>query len=230
MADSLASALAELQTKLPEISKSKRADVRSDKGNYSYTYADLADVTKAVMPVMGPLGLSFTSRPTLTADGRFVLAYSLLHASGDAQSGEYPLPSAGSPQAIGSAITYARRYALCAVTGAVADEDDDGAKAEAEHRTRSRRKQREPEGPAEQAEPAKPDPEMVVLFDAFAEEIRTAKSQEDLTATGANVRAAVNKGELTKVLYDQLARQAAAKRAEFNGAQQQADIALGGGP
>lgn len=215
----LAAALAELQSKLPEITKSKTAHVKSEKGNYSYTYADLAEVTKALLPAMGPLGLSFVAKPTFTDDGRFVLAYALLHSCGDRESGEYPLPTAGSPQAIGSAITYARRYALCAVTGAVADEDDDGKAAEAEHKPQTRRRGRreEPTESFDDAAPVKPDQEMVVLFDAFADEISKAKSQDDLTATGANVHMAMKKGEITRVLYDQLARLGAKRRAEING-------------
>lgn len=39
----------------------------------------------------------------------------------------FPIPPKGSPQQIGSAITYARRYTLCALLQIVtADEDDDG--------------------------------------------------------------------------------------------------------
>jgi hypothetical protein len=57
-----------------------------------------------------------------------VLAYAVLHESGEERSGEYPLPDPTSarPQDIGSAITYARRYSFCAVTGLVTEEDDDG--------------------------------------------------------------------------------------------------------
>jgi hypothetical protein len=37
-----------------------------------------------------------------------------------------PIGTNKTPQAFGSAITYARRYALCSFLGIVADEDDDG--------------------------------------------------------------------------------------------------------
>lgn len=41
--------------------------------------------------------------------------------------GDFPIPAKGSPQQIGSAITYARRYTLCSLLQIVtADEDDDG--------------------------------------------------------------------------------------------------------
>lgn len=128
---SLAQALAILQTKLPKVEKSQTAEVKTDKAKYSYSYADLAQITRVLMPILGDLGLSFIAKPTVTDDGRVVLAYKLLHVCGDAEEGRYPLPSSGTPQAMGSAITYARRYCLCAVTGVAPEDDDDGAAAEA---------------------------------------------------------------------------------------------------
>jgi ERF superfamily len=125
---SLAEALAALQRRLPDVRKGETATVRSDKGVYSYRYASLADISAAVLPLLGELGLSFTCRPTLAGD-RFVLAYRLLHISGEALDGEYPLPSTGTPQQLGSALTYARRYCLSALVGLAPDEDDDGAAA-----------------------------------------------------------------------------------------------------
>lgn len=140
---SLAQALAILQTRLPKIEKSQKADVPTKNGgSYSYNYADLAQITRLLMPILGDLGLSFIAKPTTTTDGRFVLAYRLLHTSGESEDGEYPLPSGSSPQAIGSAITYARRYCLCAVTGVAPEDDDDGAAAQAEaERNRSNGRQ-----------------------------------------------------------------------------------------
>lgn len=150
---SLFAALALLQTKLPEIRKTQTAEVETNKGrNYSYTYANLAGISAQIMPLLGDLGLSFIAKPTFSGD-RFVLAYSLLHTSGEREDGEYPLPTSGTPQAIGSAITYGRRYCLCAVTGVAPEDDDDGAAAEAEAETqrgtaRRSRQTRAPQGAA----------------------------------------------------------------------------------
>jgi hypothetical protein len=127
--DTLFAALASVQAQLPKIGKGQTADT----GKYTYRYADLADVSQEILPRLGAAGLAFTSRPTIL-DGQFVLAYSLVHFSGEREDGIYPLPSSGTPQQIGSAITYARRYCLCAVTGVAPDsDDDDGAAAEAGH-------------------------------------------------------------------------------------------------
>jgi ERF superfamily len=136
MPKTLFEALAAFQATLPKIAKGETAKIPGRNGNqgYTYQYADLADVSQAVLPRLGTVGLAFMSRPTMQ-DGNLVLAYSLVHASGESESGIYPLPSEGSPQTIGSAITYARRYCLCAVTGVFPDgDDDDAAAAETSYR------------------------------------------------------------------------------------------------
>jgi hypothetical protein len=140
---SLAAALALLQTQLPPIAKTSKAQY----GNY----ADLADVSKDLLPVMGNLGLSFSARPTWVQrdDGsrEFVLAYKLRHVSGESDEGEYPLVAADKQvnhQQLGGAITYGRRYALCAITGAVADDDDDGQQAAAAGPVGQKRAARQP--------------------------------------------------------------------------------------
>lgn len=128
----LAKALAALQTDLPELRKGETAEVLTKSGGkYSYSYADLADCSKVIMPKLGAVGLSFSSKPTIV-DGQFVLVYTLRHSAGEADQGIYPLPdpTRHSPQEIGSAITYGRRYSLCAITGlAPGGDDDDGAAA-----------------------------------------------------------------------------------------------------
>jgi hypothetical protein len=58
-----------------------------------------------------------------------ILTTILRHVSGEAIETEYPvLADYSSPQKIGSAMTYARRYSLMALVG-VAPEDDDGNEA-----------------------------------------------------------------------------------------------------
>lgn len=121
---SLAAALVQLQAALPRI-------VKDTPGQYG-KYANLASIHALVLPLLAPLGLYWVCMPTLNADGQFVLAYCLSHVDqGSPLTGEYPLGT-GTAQQLGSAITYARRYTLCAVLGLVADEDDDGQAATAE--------------------------------------------------------------------------------------------------
>jgi hypothetical protein len=136
----LAEALARLQAQMPRVAKEHTANVQTKTGgNYKYAYADLTDCSAALYPVMAPLGLSFTARPGMM-DGSFVLDYTLMHVSGDTIRGAYPLPDPDrlGPQDLGKAITYARRYALCAVTGLAPGGDDDDAQS-AQHAQKPRK-------------------------------------------------------------------------------------------
>lgn len=123
-ASPLAAALAAVQQELPAVHKDNPVNT----GTFQYSYADLAAVSAAVLPLLGRNGLAFASFPTLTPEGKFVLRYELLHKDGESRSGLYPL-AGGNAQAVGSSITYARRYCLCAVTGIAPDDDDDAAAA-----------------------------------------------------------------------------------------------------
>lgn len=147
----LNAALAAVQRDLPRIDKGKTAEVPTKAGGkYTYTYADLADVSAQILPLLGAHGLSFTTWPTLTGN-RFVLRYELLHESGESKGGEYPLPSDAGAQALGSAITYARRYTLCAVTGVAPDDDDDAAAADVKRQAEQAAERAEYEKEREQA-------------------------------------------------------------------------------
>jgi hypothetical protein len=124
--DSLAAALAAFQDEIPPVHKGKTADT----GKYSYKYADLADVAAAAYPVLARHGLSFTARPQHVDGIGFVLYGVLRHTSGETDEGFLPIIGRDA-QAIGSSLTYNRRYLLGCMTGIVTDEDDDGARAKA---------------------------------------------------------------------------------------------------
>lgn len=115
---SLAAALAAFQADLPKVHKG------SSNTHFKSKYAALEDIALVVLPALAAQGLAWITRPTQD-DGALVLAYELRHESGESISGAYPLGS-GNHQQLGSAITYARRYCLSAVTGIAPDGDDDG--------------------------------------------------------------------------------------------------------
>jgi hypothetical protein len=192
---SLAQALAAFQLELPRLGKSSTADA----GTYKYRYADLAEVSTLVLPLLAKQGLSFSSKPTIDESGRFVLAYVLRHTSGDEDSGSYPLPTA-SPQQVGSAITYARRYVLCAVTGIAPDEDDDG-QAAAQTSVKAQR----------YWDPVEQD----VLRTGWEAEIADAKTAEDIAAIGQRV---LKSTDLSPNTVAHLRNAAATRKAELNGA------------
>src|SRR3546814_204818 len=115
---------------MPVVPKSHTAKVKTKSGSdYSYTYADLADVTEAAMPLLSKHGLSYTAEPDVTERG-MALRGVLMHSSGEERHGTLPL-SGATPQELGSSITYMRRYLLGCLTGIVTDDDDDGRIAQA---------------------------------------------------------------------------------------------------
>lgn len=125
----LAEALAKAQGSMESPAKTKRAKIESQKGSYSYTYADLSDIVDAIRKPLSENGLSVAQ--VISYDGQaLVLTTQLQHASGEWLRSTYPLPLHQRPQDQGSAITYARRYALCALLGIAAEDDDDGQAAQ----------------------------------------------------------------------------------------------------
>lgn len=144
----LAMALAAVQAELPAVTKNRTADVKNKEGKflYAYAYADLADVSAAVLPVLGKHGLAFAALPGHEPDGKFGLRYYLLHSAGGWLDGFFEIDDKGGMQLVGGRITYARRYTLCAVTGAIADEDVD-AREDSGPRTVQRKPPRAPQQP-----------------------------------------------------------------------------------
>jgi hypothetical protein len=101
----------------------------ADAGSYKYSYADLADVLDVVRPALRDNGLGVTQTAN-TLDGSSVsITTTLMHSSGQwITFAALVLPSGRDAQSVGSALTYARRYAVLAIFG-IATEDDDGAAA-----------------------------------------------------------------------------------------------------
>lgn len=122
----LAKALAAAHAAIKPPSKGKTAKL----GTYSYKYADLADVIESYREPLSKNGLAISQTMGLD-DGTMVLATLLLHSSGQWLRSEYPIAAYAKPQEQGSAITYARRYAVTALLGIAAEDDDDGAAAQA---------------------------------------------------------------------------------------------------
>ena len=92
--------------------------------HFKNKYADLAAVIDAIRKPMAENGLGFTQTMYAT-DTALFLTTTLRHTSGQWISSEYPLPMGATPQQLGSALTYARRYSLSSIACIAADEDDD---------------------------------------------------------------------------------------------------------
>jgi len=91
---------------------------------FKSSYADLTSVIKAIKQPFADNGLSYTQFPVSNENGVGV-STRLMHVSGQWLEMEYTLPTVKQdPQAAGSAITYARRYALQSIAGIPTADDD----------------------------------------------------------------------------------------------------------
>lgn len=124
----LVSALAKAQVEFDPVLKDTKNPF------YSSMYADLADVVAATQSALSKNELVIIQLPTRSEKDAGVVTL-LAHSSGEWISSELILPATskgkdGQPkfdaQSIGSAITYARRYAYQAMIGAAAEQDQDG--------------------------------------------------------------------------------------------------------
>jgi hypothetical protein len=97
---------------------------------FKNSYATLDHIVDEVRPILNKHGLAVMQIPG--GDGENVIMKTLLiHESGEWMESE-PLamkPVKNDPQAVGSCITYARRYSLNAFLSLSTGEDDDGNKA-----------------------------------------------------------------------------------------------------
>ena len=93
---------------------------------FNSSYADLSSVIKVIKEPFAKWGLSFVQLPVTSAGGNGVgVSTMLMHKSGQWLQGEYLLPmDKVTPRGAGSAITYARRYALQSLVGIPSVDDD----------------------------------------------------------------------------------------------------------
>lgn len=90
-------------------------------------YATLDEIWEQVKPVLKSARLAVYCTTGGSGDEWSLETHIADMDSADEICAAFPIPSKGTPQQIGSAITYARRYTLCALLQIVtADEDDDG--------------------------------------------------------------------------------------------------------
>lgn len=87
-------------------------------------YVDLSGVLKAAQPILAKNGLCVAQ---IISGGDLITLLS--HKSGQWFKSICPIGNYKNQQERGSAITYTKRYAICAILGIAADTDDDGNSA-----------------------------------------------------------------------------------------------------
>ena len=130
---------AKLAKALAAFQKEAHDPVRdSSNPHFKSRFASLAQTVIRNRKVAAGLGLAITQHP-IVDEARAGTVIRVEHESGEFMESTLMLPLVKqTPQAVGSAISYARRYQLNAVLGvAPVNEDDDGEQAEEEYRANS---------------------------------------------------------------------------------------------
>lgn len=121
----LAAALAKAQNECQNVTFNKVNP------HFRSRYADLSAVRDAVIPVFSKYGLSIIQAPNVVPDIGFALETRIIHEGGESLIFYWPLPTnIDKPQAIASAVTYARRISMASVAAIAGEEDDDGNAAQ----------------------------------------------------------------------------------------------------
>lgn len=157
------------------------SEARMRDGARPYRYASLRAILDAVLPALNAHGIWLSQAPSY-AEGVLTITTTLHHAEGSiASSISYPLQNP-TFHALGSAITYLKRYSLASILGVAADEDEDG------HATNT-----EPlSSPAGRSSPTPPDPagesSNEAVFEGNLEDVRSVPTKNGSNKWGASIK------------------------------------------
>lgn len=115
-------ALMDAQKEIPTMPKNAKA--------YGYNYTDLDTITSVIKPILARHNISYMQSVGMDDEGRSTLTTRIFSRDGEYIEDVTLLPviqsaKNNSAQTMGMAITYVRRYALCAMLGITSDEDVD---------------------------------------------------------------------------------------------------------
>lgn len=100
--------------------------------HFNFKYADLDACWQACRKPLSENELCIVQIPSVGESGAVTMRTILGHSSGQSISCTYSMhPDKGGPQALGSCMTYLRRYSLCSMVG-ISQEDDDANMATAD--------------------------------------------------------------------------------------------------
>lgn len=193
----LAVALAKAQAAIKPAAKD------AENPHFRSRYADLPSVWEACRKPLTDNGLSVVQMPVDAENGRVGLTTILLHSSGEFISSTVSTAlTKQDAQGIGSALTYLRRYALSAIVGVVADEDDDGNAASRPAQNGAANYQSQPQqqnGSAQQQRPQGENAPSEAQIKMLRAKMRDWEMTEpQLFDWGRNIIKAANFANLTK--------------------------------
>ena len=161
---SLFEALAKAQGKIENAIKDKKNPF------FKSSYADLASVWDACREPLSSNGLAIIQTVEGTKEGMYLNTW-VGHSSGQWMKSRLPLIiMKQDPQSVGSALTYARRYALSALVGICADEDDDGEKAMGRKNQKELESNTNTNKPQEKEDPIRDERLLLEFHKSYSEE------------------------------------------------------------
>lgn len=195
----IATALAKAQSEIEAATKD------SENPFFKSTYADLTSVVSVARVPLTSHGLSVIQGAMEQPSG-WVLVTRLAHTSGQWYETEFPLfLKAKTPQEVGSAITYAKRYSFCAMVGVVTkDEDDDGERAMHAHRIT-------PTHPPIIAPNGKEQPRKADILKATKEDFKLINDMKEALGWDKNIieEVILERFNLTRENYSQMTKEQA---------------------
>lgn len=187
-------ALAKAQGEIEAASKDRNNPAFKSK------YADITSVWEAARPALAKHGISVTQWPIHADDNRLHIVTRVAF-KGEWIRAHFSIPvTKQDAQGYGSATTYAKRYALAAALGVVADDDDDGNAAS----------QRPAYQPKQAAAPM-PPADIETVGDTYIRKFNEAQSSEAFEEEVTKARAAwsrMNTSDKAKVQNSIAARRA----------------------
>lgn len=117
-------AFAKAQGAFQPIEKNRDVFIKSDKGSYSFKYADLAEIRAKTTPAMSENGLCLFQLVT-EDDGATCIRTIIGHASGAEVESTIHINRQGDMKQFGATVTYLRRYVVGPMLGIAADDDID---------------------------------------------------------------------------------------------------------
>ena len=102
-----------------------------DKSGYGYKYTDLDTVISTVKPILAKYNIGFMQMLSTLEGNVKAITTRVFNSAGEWIEDTTPLPDVAmaktnAAQNLGAAITYMKRYTLCAMLGISSDEDVDG--------------------------------------------------------------------------------------------------------
>jgi hypothetical protein len=205
--------------KIAEALCKAQAQIRGAKANvenkfFSSSYADLESVWEAARESLTSNGLSVAQPTELIGSGNdaiLVIKTILMHTSGQSITGIMPIYMGDkkTPQSMGSAISYSRRYALASMVGIYQTDDD----AESTVKRETKSQQKNSSAPVNQDAPRKyiknpvaeqSSPKIVPISDITAEPPNMPVSNITFEQVTELVKLAKSKGRAANELSEYL--------------------------